>query len=568
MPPPNSTISKPPPPNGERHTLASETELRLEIPPDTTVILTLLSGSAEIFGSEISPLTNPNGTNATKLTKQSHVLTGHAKFAIFTWHGCVLDVDVEFGKSLDISYTSEETACNVVYVNTHAQLEAMRDEALGSYLDTTGNSSSGNGNGNTSGSGSGPRVLVVGPQDSGKTSVVKVLTAYAVKLGRNPMLVDLDVSQNMLSIPGTIAASSMTHDNITPQANASSSSIFPNTNSLVLWYGSTDLSKNPDLYKALLDKMGQCIDLRLATTTTYSSSNNNDANAAAAANDGNPQDTHSVDAKSSGIIVNGCGWIEDMGYELMLHAIQALNINVVLVMGHDRLYSMLTSHFNTMKEQQLKDESIDTSTTTTTTTTNLSTPKVIKIPRSGGIVSRDTNFRRTSRMFSMKQYFYGESIVPSTAYTNAATMASSTSIPSIVTSESISVPSSSLVKQYSPSLLELNFTDLTLYKLSNVSLSASMLPVSAKQTSEAVQLIPIHDISSSLKHSMLAVCHPGAVAEFENSGEASDLYLSGVSGFVVVEKIDMEKEIISLLSPCAGSLPSLTLLLGEITWME
>ena len=158
-----SSFSKPVPKNGERHTLLSETELRLEIPQHTTVVITLLSGSAEIFGAELTLLTN---STSTKLTKQSHVITGHAKFAIFTWHGCTIDVDVEFGKNLDISYTSEETLCNVAYVNTHAQLEAMRDEALASYMDPSKDISPP------------PRVLVVGPRDSGKTSLVKVLTSY------------------------------------------------------------------------------------------------------------------------------------------------------------------------------------------------------------------------------------------------------------------------------------------------------------------------------------------------------------------------------------------------------
>ncbi len=93
---------------------------------------------------------------------------------------------------MDSSYTSDETTSNVVYVNTHAQLEAMRDEALGYSLNKSKGSSSSknnsNGNGgmdaaSASASGeedgsNGPRVLVVGPRDSGKTSLVKVLTTY------------------------------------------------------------------------------------------------------------------------------------------------------------------------------------------------------------------------------------------------------------------------------------------------------------------------------------------------------------------------------------------------------
>lgn len=361
----------------------------------------------------------------------------------------------------------------------------------------------------------------------------------------------------MLSIPGTITASTMTIDNISPQSYASSSSILPNTNTLAFWYGSTDLSTNPDLYKSFLDKMGQCIDARLSNGRNDNSNNNSNNNGNA-----NPQENQLIDAKSSGIIVNGCGWIEDMGYELMKHTIQALHINVVLVMGHDRLYSMLSTNYNKMREQkQNGDVSIHE---------GMAIPKVIKLARSGGIVSRDSSFRRVSRSLSMKQYFYGESIVSPSAYTNVAASisASGSMLGGAGRSNGLSVPTSSLVNQFSPALIELSFADVTIYKMDNVSLSASMLPVSAKQTSEVVQLNQIHDIGITLKHSILAVCHPMSVEKYEQSGEPSDLYMTGVTGFVVVEKVDVNREIISLLSPCSGALASSTLLAADVTWRE
>ena len=187
----NLSNLKPLPKNGERHTLSPQTELRLEVPSHTSVSLTLLSGSAEIFGAEMAIFTSGSGPGIQadlSKSKQTYLIPGHAKFAVFTWHGCVLDVDVEFGKDLDIGYTSEETVANVAYVNTHAQLEAMRDEALMNATNPNVNGSSSNGiGGSGSGSGSyknsmdsidGPRVLVVGPADCGKTSLVKLLTSY------------------------------------------------------------------------------------------------------------------------------------------------------------------------------------------------------------------------------------------------------------------------------------------------------------------------------------------------------------------------------------------------------
>ena len=41
----------------------------------------------------------------------------------------------------------------------------------------------------------GPVVMIVGPTDSGKTSLCKLLVNYAVRMGRRPVFADLDVGQ-------------------------------------------------------------------------------------------------------------------------------------------------------------------------------------------------------------------------------------------------------------------------------------------------------------------------------------------------------------------------------------
>lgn len=518
----------PPAPNHTRHILSPESELRIEVPFGITCTVTLRgggasssgnsnSGSAEIFGAELAP-ERPIRLTATKV-------------AIFTWHGCTLDLSDE--DKLDIVYVSEETDANVAYVNTHAQLEAMRDEALGSLLPATnpqqGMLSDKNDGENDTDNVEGPRVLLVGPADCGKSSLARVLSSYAVKLGRTPLVVDLDASQNMLSVPGTLAACPISADGITAESNGTASlmsgggggnAVMP----FVLWYGSQDLNDHPDLYKAQIEKMGKIIDGRLSGD---------------------------VDARASGIIVNASGLIEDVGYTYLLHAIESFRINVVLVLGHDRLYSMLGTHFKKQAQQQNED-----STTATDAVKMTKQPKLIKLPRSGGVVSRDAAFRRALRSQCIKRYFYGDSIPPKPTDTNP-------------TSTSASTASSQY--RFTPSLIEVPFADVQLHKLSNISLSASMLPVSAKQSTDPIQLTTLSssDITPKFQHAVFAVCHPSAVEKYEQSGRARDLYLSGVAGFVAVEKVDVNKEVLSLLSPCAGSLPSQHLLVGDnITWVE
>ena len=44
----------------------------------------------------------------------------------------------------------------------------------------------------------GPVVMIVGPTDSGKTSLCKLLINYAVRMGRRPVFADIDVGQGKL----------------------------------------------------------------------------------------------------------------------------------------------------------------------------------------------------------------------------------------------------------------------------------------------------------------------------------------------------------------------------------
>lgn len=50
--------------------------------------------------------------------------------------------------------------------------------------------------------------MIVGPTDVGKSTLCRILLNYAVRLGRRPIYVDLDVGQGSISIPGTIGEES------------------------------------------------------------------------------------------------------------------------------------------------------------------------------------------------------------------------------------------------------------------------------------------------------------------------------------------------------------------------
>lgn len=152
--------------------LAANTEYRFEVSFSKTLTVKLQSGTAEFFGTELAPST-------------TYTFQG-TKGAIFTWHGCKLEITGE----ADSDYIAEETPL-MSFANLHFALEDLRDRRASS-----------------SGTDIGPRVLVVGPENSGKTSLVKTLVSYAIKSGRQPMVVNLDPRQGMLSVPGSFSAAS------------------------------------------------------------------------------------------------------------------------------------------------------------------------------------------------------------------------------------------------------------------------------------------------------------------------------------------------------------------------
>ncbi|GKZ00178.1 hypothetical protein MPSEU_000971000 [Mayamaea pseudoterrestris] len=471
----------PPLPGRERHVLQAEEELRFEVAfgKGSTCTIILQAGSCELFGVELAS------------NKEYVFVDGGLKLALFTWYGCVLDIECD-AQHLEICYVSEasETIGNIALVNTHAQLEALRDEAA-----VSGNL--------------GPRILVVGPPESGKSTCVKVLLAYACKLGRTPLLVDLDPSDSSVSVPGTLTVCPYTRDTVSVDSYATTGVPAGAASPLVLWHGSTQPSA--DLFKAQVKALGNKIRNRLESDDWE---------------------------RSSGILVDTNGWLQDAeGYPVLLETIQALRISVVLIMGHDRLYSML--HTYTEQEMNSGDEQGK----------KVDKLKVIKLPRSGGIVSRNPVFMRQWRSRAMKRYFYGGMVdAPQSQQKESSTKLAR-------------------VPQLTPFLMHVSFSQVKIFKYTSMSLSASLLPVAAAQTTEPVQLAPV-TVSEQLQLTMLAVCHPQAVAAYEASGKASDLYESGVAGFCVVEKVLMDSDMLHLLSPCAGVLPSNVLLMGDVIWMD
>lgn len=482
--------------------LKKETEIRCELGENDSLSLRLLTGSAEVFGIEMAP-------NKEYIFKDANV-------AVFTWYGCSLE------SSGDDSglYVADSTPM-VAYVNTHVQLEARRDVALANkdY---------------------GPRVMLVGPTDHGKSSTSQILAAYAVRLDRAPIFVDLDVGQGMYGVPGCMCAVPLDRSSLNVEEGLCSAT------PLVFFHGYNSPKENVELYKALATNLANKVNERLK---------------------------RDIDAKSSGIIVNTCGWIDQgEGFDLLLHCIKAFAIDVVLVMNHDKLYSNLRTSLHQMQSQQQqqqqnggkgggKNNNRGGSGTSGSNSSNTGVV-VVKLPRSGGVVTRGSTTRKRLRKVRTKEYFYGRLHSPT-----------ATSL-SPIRKEAVQISS------------------FTFLRAGGIRLSEGMRVVGDSSHQDSWKLAKI-SLTPDLAYSVVAVLHPlesssehavdGTAGASDRSGGSGssgsgqiatagdvtqELMTCNVAGFVSIVQVDTENDSMTLLCPCPGSLPSNVLLVGAIKWME
>lgn len=55
-----------------------------------------------------------------------------------------------------------------------------------------------------------------------------------------------------------------------------------------------------------------------------------------------------VQTAAAGMMINTMGWVEDLGFQLLLHTITAMHANIVLVVGQDRLLRQLQATYQVL----------------------------------------------------------------------------------------------------------------------------------------------------------------------------------------------------------------------------
>lgn len=234
-------------------------------------------------------------------------------------------------------------------------------------------------------------------------------------------------------------------------------------------------------------------------------------------------------SRSSGVILTSTGWIDGGGIDLLTHIVETFQIDVVLVIGHDRLYSSLQAESVAINKTSGRDL------------------VVAKISRSGGTVQRTEADKRRLRRAKIHDYFYGTRILDA---------------PQI----------------YGPARLELQLHKYTLLRCGDEKLSQSMVPLGSGNAPAAgtsgLSLSPVQ-ASQDMLHCLLGVLYTPTQQQRQQQSDmdgdddmAVALLNSNVAGFLYVVEVNLEMNVLTVLSPSPAPLPGSNLLLGTIKWVE
>lgn len=306
--------------------LKAGSEWRFEVDFSQEIGIKVVSGIVEINGTEL-----PNN---------DELKFEGTKSSIY----CIEDAIIEYQGTLSSEYTSEESYMDQ-YLALSFSLEQLRRQGVQ------------------------PRVAIFGPKDSGKTCLAKTLVSNAVKLGRTPMVVNLNPAEGVYTVPGALSAVAV-NDILDVeigwgQSIVSGASLLHPVQPTVAYYGYDNIDANSEYYAMCVSKVAWWANSRLADDKEVGDS-------------GLVVDTPALSNKNQGLVD-----------EIVL----GFKINVVVVLGNERLFTDLKKRY--------ADKDI----------------KMVKFSKSDGCVEKDEAYIRGLQQQQIKQYFYGDRKLVLSPYT-------------------------------------------------------------------------------------------------------------------------------------------------------
>ncbi|CAD6927732.1 unnamed protein product [Tilletia controversa] len=448
--------------------------------------------------------------------------------------------------------------------------------------------------------GQGPRVMVVGGESSGKSSLVKFLANYAMRspvlaslsssasttkgrdtasAGNNkedqpeitgwwPVIVNVDPGDGAAPLPFTFSALPL---NPIPTAFLASTSpalpyglttsttgaIHPTSTSAhivspyTLWLGRDNVRDNEMHAKRVVDFLAEGLERRLARDAR---------------------------ARMSGVVVDTAGVITADGrsrYAWIQYCARAFKVDTIVVLGHDKLNIELTRLYGHPG----------------------SGVSVIKLPKSGGVVELDDIYRARLRSLQVRSYFYGGSGPAKITIPDLSQPDGNATKEVTLPGHEESLGGVSTLGAFSSTLpLDL----MWIWRVGQEAMApSSALPIGAQRTVTQTQLVKLEPTNSTadqarLLHSIVALVQTprgtgpkvgaakakaeadaaagigiGIGVEDDQDGLTDDEILgSPVLGFIHIADMDMNRKTMTVLAPTKGKLPALTGLVGGLEWTD
>lgn len=219
-----------------------------------------------------------------ELAPRNAYVFGGSRSHLLSWHGCELEIDGHCDESVAEYPIPADNPANAL-VNLHTQLNGLRAAAARERRE-------------------GPRVLVAGARATGKTTVAKMLAGYATRQGHQPLVVNMDPEDGMLTLPGALSAGvfatvmdpeSVDGWGATPTSAPSS---VPVKLPIVHFYGRRSPVEDAEFYRELTGRLAGTVSGRLS------------------------EDDH---VRSSGVIVDTAAVSEGEGVDLLAHIVDEMS---------------------------------------------------------------------------------------------------------------------------------------------------------------------------------------------------------------------------------------------------
>lgn len=320
-------------------------EWRFQIGHSSDVTVRVVNGVAERDGTELA-------------LNKSYTFRG-TKGAIFTPRGCTLDLEGECDHQYVAEKTPDENNPMISYQNLHFLLQSLRSESGPGKKYTTG-----------------PRIMIVGPRSVGKTTLARTLTAYAVKNGSQPLVVNTDPREGMLSLPGTLTAAvfaallDIEGDGTNGWGGTPTSgpSAVPVKLPIVYYYGHQHATDDAELYKEVVSSLASAVTSRMSADPAV---------------------------KTSGLIIDtpaihGTSKLADQELDALEHIVDEFSVNLVLTLGSAAIGGMMEKRFNG-KKTSLGDAI-----------------NVCTLEKSDGVVQNDEAWLLECQHAVIRNYFYGD----------------------------------------------------------------------------------------------------------------------------------------------------------------